>query len=309
MENKKMMRVLLGTAWVLPLFLVEPVRAAVGDGGLVVANYVVQEKEPPHGRRTFGEWWQDVFSKKRDSTQREPKAGKQREHKRNASKGAAMPSDPIGTVTLSLAQYEALKKEGERGALKEDSLGHVRMRDSLSRKALKIDSLEKELDVAKKRLSWQEGKFADSLNLLHRHLMFADSCIGTYCNGRLYQRYDSIKVEQAIRYFDRILSPDVKKYFGSVRDYLNVYKKAYYEFLEILEYAQEHKDDLDVVKYVQDCKKQVSGMAYVKNKKYKETSPRWLDRQISWFLERLDTYERDRESIDFSDLIRYYKTE
>ena len=84
---------------------------------------------------------------------------------------------------------------------------------------------------------------------------------------------------------------------------MNVYKKAYYEFLEILEYAQEHKDDLDVVKYVQDCKKQVNGMAYVKNKMYKETSPRWLDRQRSWFLERLDTYERDRESIDFSDLI------
>ena len=208
---------------------------------------------------------------------------------------------------LSCAMNE---KEEQLKGIKADSLCQV----------AGIQSKERQLDVQKSKIDSLGCKVDNLLEKVQReqhqrhslemYLAFADTCVGRFCNARLFERYDSVLVSEAIGLFPRIRTEGVKSYFEPVLPLLKSYEESFKQFVRVLEKYQEllfpGREALREM-YLEDCKSEIMQLPYYQKYYNADWSIPWLNDQIDLVLKRVeDCLAGQTKSVDFSDLLDLY---
>lgn len=122
----------------------------------------------------------------------------------------------------------------------------------------RVDSLQKEIGSLnekivkyKQELATLNGKLYDyeqtikdqnkKIKRLNRHLLFADTIVARLSNDCLRKKYDLAKVNQAIRNFEQMYSPELKSKFGRLKFLLNEYERFNQELVAIFIEVQNDK--------------------------------------------------------------------
>lgn len=129
------------------------------------------------------------------------------------------------TVEIQTVSVEALQKQIEELKTKVKILSESETR--LKGKEYDDEQKIKDMELRIKRM---ENK-----------LIFADSIIARLSNDCLRKKYDSIKVDNAIRNFDQMHSPELKNKFIRLRELLSDYGTYTLELQAILSEAQNDK--------------------------------------------------------------------
>lgn len=76
---------------------------------------------------------------------------------------------------------------------------------------------------------------------LNKYLLFADTIVARLSNDCLRKKYDPTRVNQAVRNFEQMHSPELKSKFGRLKFLLNEYGKFTQELVDIFIEAQNDK--------------------------------------------------------------------
>ena len=115
-----------------------------------------------------------------------------------------------------------------------------RLNDIIEQNKQSETSLKDKLHAYEQKISIQ-NKHIEKLN---NYLRFADSIVARLSNDCLRMKYDPIRVNQAVRDFEQMHSPELKSKFGRLKYLLNEYGKYTQEIVSILMEAQNDNKEL-----------------------------------------------------------------
>ena len=156
------------------------------------------------------------------------------------------------------------------------------------------DSMDVEIVNRETRIQYLESKMG-----------FVDTCMVKLANRWLYENFNKQAVEEAINYFDRIYSTQVKDDLSIVQVLLRKYENAYSEFQRIIKQAQGDSDRTNpfmVEEYKEKYISKIKMQSYYKEYYESDWNIRYLNEQIKKTLDRLNAHTSEK-SADFSDLI------
>lgn len=177
-----------------------------------------------------------------------------------------------------------------------------------------IDSLKNLIDV-KETTNTRREQLIDSLfavvkekdlkiQELTKARDYVDTCMLRFANRWLYEKYNEKDVDEAINYFNRILSNQLRTDYSVVVELLKCYKTAYKEFLTLLQTAQNdayREDPFESKEYKERYTKRLESMTYYV-RYYKENwNIRYLNERIKIAEDRLRVHET--KTANFQDLI------
>lgn len=175
----------------------------------------------------------------------------------------------------------------------------------------KCDSLSLEIDSYKRQISVLDSKInRDTLlkkvQRLEANQGFVDTCMVKLANRWLYEPFSKKDVDEAISYFDRIYSKDLKSSLSIVQKLLKNYEVSYEEFQSILKEAQldvsrEEPFD-DGGEFKKKYRNKIRGMSYFKEYYNSAWNIRYLNEQIRRALDLLDRHT-SKKPADFRPLI------
>lgn len=177
-----------------------------------------------------------------------------------------------------------------------DSLKNlIKMNESIiASKISKIDSLHNLIS----------SKDAE-IRRLTEERAFVDTCMARLANRWLYEKFDEQDVNEAIGYFNRILSTQLRRERSVILELLKNYKPAYMEFQSILQAAQRDQDrnnPFSVDDYKARYKSRIESMPYYIRYYNESWNIRYLNERIKDALARIKAHSSEKPA-DFSDLI------
>lgn len=134
---------------------------------------------------------------------------------------------------------------------------------------------------------------------------FVDTCMARLANRWLYEKFNEQDVNEAIGYFNRILSTQLRRDRSVILELLKNYKSAYMEFQSILQTAQrdEYRDNpFSVDDYKSRYKSRIESMPYYIRYYNESWNIRYLNDRIKDALTRIEAHSAAKPA-DFSDLI------
>lgn len=134
---------------------------------------------------------------------------------------------------------------------------------------------------------------------------FVDTCMARLANRWLYEKFNERDVNEAIDYFNRILSTQLRRDRSVILELLKNYKSAHNSFQTILLAAQRDPDrenPFSVSDYKSVYKSRIQSMPYYTKYYNGSWNIRYLNEQIKIALDRIDAHS-DTKPADFSDLI------
>lgn len=201
-------------------------------------------------------------------------------------------------MTIDSLQRDILLKDSI--ALEKSKL-IVILQDNIREDSIRINEIKTLNDSLLREIDIQDNR----IKVLESRNDFVDTCMVKLANRWLYERFSRKDVEDAIAYFDRIYSTQLKEELSIVQELLKNYESSYMEFQSILRGAQndsERTNPFAVDNYKEKYKQLVKEMYYFK--KYYDTG--WtiiyLDEQIQKALDVLETHSKDKPA-DFDFLI------
>ena len=145
----------------------------------------------------------------------------------------------------------------------------------------------------------------NEIQKLKEERAFVDTCMARLANRWLFEKFDEQDVNEAIGYFDRILSSQLRSDRSIILKLLKEYKSSYKRFQSILRAAQEDPGKLNPF-YVDEYKKRyiskIESMPYYKEYYSASWNIRYLNEQIRIALERLRAHSVNKP-VNLSDLI------
>lgn len=178
-----------------------------------------------------------------------------------------------------------------------------------------VDSLKhliKEYDVllaSKNSITDSLGRLLSAKDVeikqLREDRAFVDTCMARLANRWLFEKYNEQDVNDAIGYFDRILSTQLRRDRSVILQLLKNYKSSYMDFQEILKTAQRDQDRENpfmVEEYKTRYKTKVESMSYYVQYFKGSWNIRYLNERIEDALARIEAHSTDKPA-DFSDLI------
>lgn len=145
----------------------------------------------------------------------------------------------------------------------------------------------------------------DEIKQLTAERAFVDTCMVRFANRWLYEKFNEQDVNEAIGYFNRILSTQLRRDRSVVLELLKNYKSAYMGFQTILKSAQRDPDrenPFSVTDYKARYISRIESMPYYVRYYNESWNIRYLNERIKIALERLQAHS-DAKPADFSDLI------
>lgn len=145
----------------------------------------------------------------------------------------------------------------------------------------------------------------DEIKQLTAERAFVDTCMVRFANRWLYEKFHEQDVNEAIGYFNRILSTQLRRDRSVVIELLKNYKSAYMGFQSILQSAQRDPDrenPFSVADYKARYISKIESMPYYVRYYNESWNIRYLNERIKIALERLQAHS-DAKPADFSDLI------
>ena len=123
--------------------------------------------------------------------------------------------------------------------LKADSLQHEinRLNGIINQYKQSEVTLNSKLFDCEQKINVQNKK----IERLNKYLLFADTIVARLSNDCLRKKYNSTQVNQAIRNFEQMYSPELKSKFGRLKFLLNEYGKFTQELIDIFIEAQNDK--------------------------------------------------------------------
>lgn len=178
-----------------------------------------------------------------------------------------------------------------------------------------IDSLNTIISRQEKLITFKEQQIDSLVALsksneariiqLTKDREFVDTCMARLANRWLYEKYNEKDVNEAISYFDKILSNDLRREHSVILELLKNYKRAYMDFLSVIQAAQRDPDrenPFGATDYKTRYLNKIESMSYYK-RYYKESwNIRYLNERIKIAEDRLKAHTDSKYS-DFSDLI------
>ena len=171
-----------------------------------------------------------------------------------------------------------------------------------------VDSLKRVLVMREEMLVKQDS----IINIHEDRMNFVDTCMIKLCNIWLYEPYCKEAVDDAIKYFNRIISPQLKEDFGIVLQLLKDYEHSYFSFQDIVIAAQndnrrflETRREEYATHYIAALKK----MEYYQKYYNSSWNIRYLTKQIKRVIEMLEIHKSTEKTADFSAFIDKKKEE
>ena len=123
--------------------------------------------------------------------------------------------------------------------LKADSLQHEinRLNGIINQYKQSEATLNSKLFDCEQKINVQNKK----IERLNKYLLFADTIVARLSNDCLRKKYDPTQVNQAIKDFEQMYSPELKSKFGRLKFLLNEYGKFTQELIDIFIEAQNDK--------------------------------------------------------------------
>ena len=123
--------------------------------------------------------------------------------------------------------------------LKADSLQHEinRLNGIINQYKQSEATLNSKLFDYEQKINVQNNK----IERLNKYLLFADTIVARLSNDCLRKKYDPTQVNQAIKDFEQMYSPELKSKFGRLKFLLNEYGKFTQELIDIFIEAQNDK--------------------------------------------------------------------
>lgn len=149
------------------------------------------------------------------------------------------------------------------------------------------------------------GSRDEEIKRLEAERAFVDTCMARLANRWLYEKYNEEDVNEAINYFNKILSTQLRRDRSVILELLNNYKQAYMSFQAVLVSAQQDSDrtnPFSVPEYKERYISKIELMPYYRRYYNESWNIRYLNEQITTALERLNAHS-DEKPADFSDLI------
>lgn len=177
--------------------------------------------------------------------------------------------------------------------------------DSLCNQPIVVIDGDSLLSVLRDSLNVEIAARDAQIRTLESRIGFVDTCMVKLANRWLYERFSKTDVEEAINYFDRIYSTQVKDDLSIVQVLLRKYEKAYSEFQRIIRQAQSDSDRTNpfmVEEYKEKYISKIKMQSYYKEYYESAWNIRYLNEQIKKALDRLNAHTSEK-SADFSDLI------
>ena len=134
---------------------------------------------------------------------------------------------------------------------------------------------------------------------------FVDTCMARLANRWLYEKFNEQDVNEAIDYFNRILSTQLRRERSVILELLKNYKSAYMEFQSILQAAQRDLDrnnPFSVDDYKARYKSRIESMPYYIRYYNESWNIRYLNERIKDALARIEAHSSEKPA-NFSDLI------
>jgi len=134
---------------------------------------------------------------------------------------------------------------------------------------------------------------------------FVDTCMARLANRWLYEKFNEQDVNEAISYFNKILSTQLRRDRSVILELLTNYKSSYMGFQSILQSAQRDPDrenPFSVADYKARYISKIESMPYYVRYYNESWNIRYLNERITIALERLQAHS-DAKPADFSDLI------
>ncbi|MBO5629222.1 MAG: hypothetical protein J5965_09150 [Aeriscardovia sp.] len=145
----------------------------------------------------------------------------------------------------------------------------------------------------------------DEIKRLTAERAFVDTCMVRFANRWLYEKFNEQDVNEAIDYFNRILSTQLRRDRSIVLELLKNYKSAYMSFQSILQSAQRDPDrenPFSVADYKARYISKIESMPYYVRYYNESWNIRYLNERIKIALERLQAHSDSKPAV-FSDLI------
>lgn len=234
---------------------------------------------------------------------------------------------PCITIGAQERKTKSLFKDNRNIELLEDSIGRMQsMIDSLQSilkdneslikdKNSQIDSL---IGIPKVTIDGDSLIIAlrDSMTIeissrdaqiksLESRMGFVDTCMVKLANRWLYEKFSKQDVEEAIKYFDRIYSTQVKDDLSIVQVLLRKYEASYSEFQRIIKQAQEDSNRTNpftIDEYKDKYISRIKMQSYYREYYDSAWNIRYLNEQIKKAIEQLNNHTSDKPA-DFTDLI------
>lgn len=146
---------------------------------------------------------------------------------------------------------------------------------------------------------------AYELQKIKSNIGFVDTCMVKLANRWLYEPFDKADVNEAIRYFERIYSSQLKNDLSVVQKLLRDYETSYYEFQYIIKQAQndiDRESPFACEDYKNKYKQKIKSMIYYIRYYNEPWNIKYLNEQIEKALERLNNHTSDKPA-DFTSLI------
>lgn len=216
-------------------------------------------------------------------------------------------------AVLAVAVFSVKAQESKKDtACFSDTVSFQAKCDSLAK--LNI-ALSNQLDSLKMILVMREEMLVkqDSIISIHEDRMnFVDTCMMKLCNRWLFEKYNKEAVDDAIKYFNRIISPQLKETYSVVLNLLSEYEKSYFTFQKIMKSAQS-----DSRRYLETRREEyatyyigeIQNMEYYKKYYHRNWNIRYLTNQIKSALEMLEKHKSTDKTADFSSFIDIKKEE
>ena len=134
---------------------------------------------------------------------------------------------------------------------------------------------------------------------------FVDTCMARLANRWLYEKFNEQDVNEAIGYFNKILSTQLRRDRSVILELLKSYKSAYMEFQSIILDAQRDPDrdnPFSAVDYKNRYKSRIESMPYYVRYYHQSWNIRYLNERIKDALARIEAHSATKPA-DFSDLI------
>lgn len=178
-----------------------------------------------------------------------------------------------------------------------------------------VDSLKNLITINNALIDSQNSQIDSLIDLISskdveiKHLTeeraFVDTCMARLANRWLYEKFNEQDVNDAIDYFNRILSTQLRRDRSVILDLLKIYKSSYMEFQSILREAQRDSDrenPFSGSEYKARYKSRIQSMPYYVRYYNESWNIRYLNERIKIALERIEAHSGEKPA-DFSDLI------
>ena len=212
-------------------------------------------------------------------------------------------------ICLALLSYDTVAQT----KVKKNKTENVQVVDVNARLEGQIDSLKHLLDSRNSMIAEMESIIAgkDSIIAIHEdRIGYIDTCTVRLTNRWLYEKYSENDVNEAIQYFDKIMSQELKSEIFIIRELLVAYKEAYKEFITIINEASADPDkEMTFMRedYAKKYITRIKNMDYFKKYFNSQLSIGYLNAKINDALELLNDHMNGEEA-DFSILSLEDKT-